>query len=168
MNIKSKLKFQLSTFQYSSNRRKGLKSLLVSILAILSAIIISLLITVIIYHDFSKFGGVLKQIFLAPFQDSAHANYTISTIAIFGVAALSFLYAFRAGLFNIGISGQMLFAGIIAVIIGQHIGNSLPTGIGQIIMLLICILSGMLIAGIIGVLKAFLNLNEVVSSITFN
>jgi simple sugar transport system permease protein len=168
MNIKNKLRFQFHTFQYSSNRRKGFKNLFVSVLAIISAIIISLLITVIIYRDGSKFGGILKQIFIAPFQDAAHADYTVSTIAIFGVAALSFLYAFRAGLFNIGISGQMLFAGIIAVIIGQRIGTALPTGIGQIIMLLICIISAMLIAGIIGVFKAFFNLNEVVSSITFN
>ncbi|GHU33045.1 hypothetical protein FACS1894166_07630 [Bacilli bacterium] len=62
----------------------------------------------------------------------------------------------------------MMFGGIIAILIGQHISASFPNGLGQIIMLIICIIGGMFIAGIIGLLKATLNLNEVVSSIMLN
>jgi simple sugar transport system permease protein len=71
-------------------------------------------------------------------------------------------------MFNIGISGQMLFGGIFAVIIGQNFLGGMPMGVGQLIIILLGIVGGMFVAGLVGVLKAYLNVNEVVSSILFN
>jgi simple sugar transport system permease protein len=151
---------------YGDARKKITKNILVSIIAIISAIIVSLVIAMIIYRDTSIFYKIVEQIFIAPFNTN-YLSKTISTIAIFAVGALSFLVAFRSGLFNIGISGQMLFGAIIAILFAQHMGN-VPIGAGQILILLIAIFFGALVAGIIGALKAFLNVNEVVSSIMFN
>jgi simple sugar transport system permease protein len=64
------------------------------------------------------------------------------------------LVPFRCGLFNIGVSGQMMFGAIIAIIIGQHMGH-VAYGLGQILMLIISILAATSITAIIGLLKAF-------------
>jgi ABC-type uncharacterized transport system permease subunit len=45
---------------------------------------------------------------------------------------------------------------------------NIPNGLGQVLMLLIAMIFAGAIAGIIGSLKAYLNMNEVVSSIMFN
>jgi simple sugar transport system permease protein len=139
----------------------------VSSAAILVALILALLITCLVYKDISLFGKILVKFFTAPFSDAKISSTTISRVAIFVVAATSFLIASKCGLFNIGISGQMFFGAAIATIAAQHM-ISVPNGLSQIILLLISVISAMLIAGIIGLLKAYLNVNEVVSSIMFN
>jgi len=88
-------------------------------------------------------------------------------MVIFGAAGLSFIFAYKAGLFNIGISGQMMFGGIVATIAGTYMTN-VPAGLGQIIIVLLGMASGAFVGFLIGILKAYLNTNEVVSSIMFN
>lgn len=81
-------------------------------------------------------------------------------------AALSVAVALKAGLFNIGVSGQMLFSGFMATILIGY--SSLPSALAWPLVLLIGIVSGALIGGIIGLLKYRFNINEVVSSIMLN
>ncbi len=81
-------------------------------------------------------------------------------------ASLAVAVAFKAGLFNIGVAGQMLAAGFAATI---TVGYS---GIGGILarplVLLIGIVVGAAVGGLIGFLKHRFNINEVVSSIMLN
>lgn len=81
-------------------------------------------------------------------------------------AALSFAVAMKAGLFNIGISGQMLIAGFISTIV---IGYS---DLGAFVAKPLVILTGMLVGALsgafLGLLKYRFNVNEVVSSIMLN
>jgi simple sugar transport system permease protein len=161
-----KFKYKMHQMMYGDTRKKNTKNILVSALAIISSIVLSLVIAMIIYRDGSLFYEIARLIFIIPFSTN-YISHTVSTIAIFGVGALAFLIAFRSGLFNIGISGQMIFGAIAAVVFGQYMIN-LPSGLGQILMLLISICFAGLLAGIIGALKAFFNMNEVVSSIVFN
>jgi simple sugar transport system permease protein len=152
---------------YSNKRKKGLKSITFSLLTIIISLIVALLLTSIIYKDSSLFTKIFTSFFTAPFASLAITNNTISTVAIFAVAAIAFLIAMKCGMFNIGISSQMMFGGATATIIAQHMIN-MPNGLSQIILLLVSIVAATSIATIIGILKAFLNVNEVVSSIMFN
>ena len=81
-------------------------------------------------------------------------------------AALSFAVAMKAGLFNIGISGQMLAAGFISTV---FIGYS---GLNAFAAKPLVILTGMVVGSLagacIGWLKYRFNINEVVSSIMIN
>ncbi len=81
-------------------------------------------------------------------------------------AALSYAVAMRAGLFNIGISGQMLTAGFIASITIGY--STLAAPIAKPLVLIIGIIAGMLVGSLIGFLKERFNINEVVSSIMIN
>ena len=81
-------------------------------------------------------------------------------------AALAVLIALKAGLFNIGVSGQMLAAGFTATV---FIGYSdLPAVIAKPLVILIGFLIGALAGALVGFLKHRFNINEVVSTIMFN
>ena len=81
-------------------------------------------------------------------------------------AALAVAVALKAGLFNIGISGQMLAAGFTSsVLIGY---SELAAPIAKPLVILISLVAGGIVGAIIGWLKYKFNINEVVSSIMIN
>ena len=81
-------------------------------------------------------------------------------------AALAVSVAFKAGLFNIGVSSQMLFAGFIATIVVGY--SDMSSFIAKPMVLLIGVICGAAIGGLIGYLKYRFNINEVVSCIMVN
>lgn len=81
-------------------------------------------------------------------------------------AALAVAVGLRSGLFNIGVSGQMLAAGFAAsIIVGHSTWNAV---IAKPLVIVVGILVGMAVGGLIGLLKYKFNINEVVSSIMLN
>lgn len=81
-------------------------------------------------------------------------------------AALAVTVASKVGMFNIGVSGQMLLSGFVATVV---IGYSpLPSLLAKPLVLLIGIAVGGLAGALIGWLKERFNINEVVSSIMLN
>lgn len=81
-------------------------------------------------------------------------------------AALAVAVALRSGLFNIGVSGQMLAAGFLATVTVGY--TSLAAPIAKPLVVIIGILAGACVGGLIGFLKYRFNINEVVSSIMIN
>ncbi len=81
-------------------------------------------------------------------------------------ASLAVAVAFKAGLFNIGVSGQMLAAGFVATILLGYSG--LPAVLAKPLVLLVGMTTGALVGGLIGFFKYRFNINEVVSSIMLN
>ncbi len=82
------------------------------------------------------------------------------------LAALAVATAQKAGLFNIGISGQMLAAGFTATVLVGY--SELPALVAKPLVVLIAGVVGALCGGIVGFLKHRFNINEVVSTIMFN
>lgn len=82
------------------------------------------------------------------------------------LAALAVAMGLRTGLFNIGVSGQMLLAGFIATITVGY--SNLPMAAALPLVILIGMAVGALTGGLIGWLKYKFNINEVVSSIMIN
>ncbi len=81
-------------------------------------------------------------------------------------ASLAVAVALKGGLFNIGVSGQMLLSGYLATVL---VGYSELTGaVAKPMALIVGILAGALLGGLVGVLKYKFNINEVVSTIMFN
>ncbi len=81
-------------------------------------------------------------------------------------AALAVLIALKAGLFNIGVSGQMLAAGFTATILIGY--SALPAVIAKPLVILTGFVIGALAGALVGYLKHRFNINEVVSTIMFN
>ena len=83
------------------------------------------------------------------------------------LASLAFIAAFKAGLFNIGISGQMLISGFLAtVLVGYNKGLSAVAA--KPLVIIIGIIAGGLTGALVGFLKYRFNIHEVVSTIMIN
>lgn len=83
------------------------------------------------------------------------------------MTGLSVGFAFKTGLFNIGTPGQFIVGAFLAVYIGVE-WTFLPEAIHWVVALLGAFIGGALWAVIPGVMKAYLNVNEVISSIMMN
>lgn len=94
------------------------------------------------------------------------ATIGLSTQLIF--AGLSFSFAYKTGLFNIGGSGQMLVGGITCSLLAHMLPSGIPRPIYLVIIILAAILAGGLWGFISGFLKAKFNVHEVVSCIMLN
>jgi ABC-type uncharacterized transport system permease subunit len=81
-------------------------------------------------------------------------------------ASLSVAVAFKAGLFNIGVSGQMLLSGLVATVLVGY--SPLPALLAKPLVILVGILVGAGVAALLGFLKYKWNINEVVSAIMLN
>ena len=83
------------------------------------------------------------------------------------LASLAFIAGFKTGLFNIGISGQMLLSGFLATaFIGYNKG--LSAAAAKPLVILIGLTAGALLGALIGFLKYRFNIHEVVSTIMIN
>ena len=81
-------------------------------------------------------------------------------------ASLAVAVALKTGLFNIGVSGQMLVAGFVATITVGY--AKLPPALARPLVLVIGLVCGGLVGAFIGWLKHRFNINEVVTSIMLN
>lgn len=82
------------------------------------------------------------------------------------ITSVSALIAFRSGIWNVGIEGQMYFGAFMCAVVGYEI--SLPHGLHIIVCLLVAGLCGMLYALIPALLKVYLNVNELISTLMLN
>ncbi len=91
---------------------------------------------------------------------------TLATATPLIFSGLSVAFAFRTGLFNIGVAGQLLFGGFCASAVGLTL--DLPKALLLFLMIIAGFLGGALWAFVPGLLKAKFNVHEVVSSIMMN
>lgn len=94
----------------------------------------------------------------------------IPTLATFILAGLSIAISFKSGVFNIGVAGQMMSAGFITlVLIRNDVALNGMASHGTVVLSIFAsIVVSTFVAFLIGALKAYLNVNEVVSSIMLN
>ncbi|NLA52959.1 MAG: ABC transporter permease [Clostridiales bacterium] len=83
------------------------------------------------------------------------------------MTGLSVGFAFKTGMFNIGASGQLMVGGLASVWVGVS-WTFLPPQIHWIVALFVGMLAGMGWGMIVGVFKAYFNVNEVITSIMLN
>ena len=133
----------------------------------------AVVIAVLGKNPFSAYYNLLQGCGLAP--KASYAGYKsiltdflsfLNYLTPMIFAALAVAVAMRTGLFNIGVSGQMLAAGFLSSILIGYSG--LNAVLSKPLVLLIGILAGALVGGLIGLLKYKFNINEVVSSIMLN
>ncbi|BBG42682.1 ABC transporter permease [Mycoplasmopsis californica] len=124
--------------------------------------------------------GLQEQIFVNPFTvvttifssfNQANKETILKYFLVFGFSSVACALSFKAGLFNIGIPGQMMISGGISFAIFIQYGATQYQAIPAW-LLIMCLICSVLIAfgvGIIaGALKAYLNVHEVISTIMLN
>jgi ABC-type uncharacterized transport system permease subunit len=142
-------------------------------LILLSFIVAAIIIIFLGKNPFLAFYNLLQGSGLAPKPAyGGHKSMLTDFLSLLNYmtpmifASLSVAIALKGGLFNIGVSGQMLFGGFFATILVGYSG--LDWAIAKPLVLIVGIIGGAIIGGLIGLLKHKFNINEVVSSIMFN
>lgn len=100
------------------------------------------------------------------FGNSYNIGETIRTITPYIFAGLAVAFAFRTGMFNIGVEGQLIMGWLAAAWVGSAF--DLPTGLHVVVCLIAAAVAGGLWAFIPGLLKAKLQVHEVIVTIMMN
>lgn len=139
--------------------------ILSSIFAILLGLIVGLVILILCNRQqaFSGFATILTGPFTHGAKGIGQVFYYATPIILTG---LSVGFAFKTGLFNIGTPGQFIMGGFGAVYVGILWKSLGPCH--WIAALLASIFMGAVWGLVPGLLKAYFNVNEVISSIMMN
>lgn len=149
--------------------KEALNSLLVPILAIITAIVIGgLIIAVVGGNPFAAYLGLVQGAFGSPKALSETAVWASPYI----YAGLAVALAFKGGLFNIGAEGQLALGAVVSALIGYALPGWLHTSLPWFIHLPLTvglgILGGAIWAAIPGALKAYTGSHEVINTIMMN
>ncbi len=149
--------------------KRLLNSLLVPVLAILTAVILGgLIIMAAGGNPIAAYVGLVQGAFGSPNALSETAVW--ATPYIF--AGLAVALAFKGGLFNIGAEGQLAFGAVAAALIGYALPGWLHVDIPAYIHIPLAvgmgILAGAIWAAIPGALKAYTGGHEVINTIMMN
>lgn len=146
-----------------SLRRIG-QMLLIPILAVLTALVVGAIIMLIFGDDpLSAYRGLLT----GAFGSGRAWATTIRKMTPLIFTGLSVAAAFKAGLFNIGASGQFIIGTVCSVAVGVNF-EGLPIFIHMPLALLAGIAGGMAWGFIPGALKVFTGAHEVIVTIMLN
>jgi general nucleoside transport system permease protein len=143
-----------------------LQPVLVPLYALITAVVIGgLLVAAIGKNPFDAYWALLRG--MVGSGDRLAASLSRSTPYIGSALALAF--AFRAGLFNIGVEGQLLMGGVVAAWVATLSWVAdVPAPIAIPIVLISGILGGAAWGGIPGVLRVKTGAHEVISTIMLN
>ncbi len=147
-------------------KKPGVQSLISSLICIILGLFIAFIVLLIINPSgaFTSIMNVIKN-FLWFKNPSSRLKYfgetLVKTVPLL-MCALAVLFSYKVGLFNIGTPGQYC-AGTCAALYA-----ALKWQWGWVPCVLFAIIAGALLASIVGVLKAYLNVNEVISGIMLN
>lgn len=147
-------------------RNNGFQTILASLLCIIIGLLIGYIVLLIINPKGAgkAIVAILKNFLYYPSAVAAkkYLGTTLVKASALLMCALSVLFAYKVGLFNIGAAGQYVVG----------VGACLYFGLKFDMPWYICLLAAMLVAaivgGISGALKAYFNVNEVISCIMLN
>lgn len=147
-------------------RRPGVQTFLSSIVCVVFGLLLGYIILLLINAKGASAGIVtlLKNYMNYPTRPAQmkYLGNTLVKMAPLLMCALSICFCYKAGLFNIGAAGQYVVGA------GACLYGALSLKLPWIACLLFSIVIGALWGMIVGALKAYLNVNEVISGIMLN
>ncbi|MGP1413868.1 MAG: ABC transporter permease [Bacillales bacterium] len=147
----------INTFFKEKFSIRKLSPILASIICAIFGLLIGAIIIIFIKPQSADRG--IYNLFFGGFKNIPKILYLATPILLTG---LSVSFAYKCGLFNIGSSGQFLAGGLVTLI-SAHIFH-LP----WYLCALFAIVAGFLYGVIPGLLKAYFNVHEVITSIMLN
>jgi simple sugar transport system permease protein len=134
------------------------------------ALLVGLLVVAVAGYDPVRFAG---QMIVGSIGSERAITRTLRFTTLFVLAGVAVAVAFRAGVFNIGVQGQLIVGGIACVVSIVWLAPYLPaTAAGGVVLLFVgtlaAVVSGGLYGALPGVLKAYAEANEIITTIMLN
>ena len=147
-------------------KNEGVQAFLASVLCILLGLIIGYIVLLFINPAgaWESILNIMKNFFTwsRPASQLKQFGNTLAKTMPLILCSLSILFAYKVGLFNIGAAGQYV-AGACACLYA-----ALAWGWGWLPCMLLAMIAAALLGSITGFLKAYCNVNEVISGIMLN
>ncbi len=141
-----------------------LQSLLIPALSVITAVLLGSILILFDGRDpITAFEGLIEGAFVEPRGLLA----TFRNMTPLVLSGLAVAFAFKSGLFNIGVQGQLIMGSVVAAWVGFAI-EGLPPLLHVSLALLAAMTIGGLWAAIAGALKAFADAHEVITTIMLN
>ena len=147
-------------------KKPGVQAFVASLICIVLGMLVGFIVLLFINPDgaWDSILAVIKNFFTfskATMQWKKFGNTLAKTIPLL-MCSLSILFAYKVGLFNIGAAGQYV-AGACASLYA-----ALAWGWGWLPCLIFAMVAGAFMGMLVGLLKAYCNVNEVISGIMLN
>lgn len=145
-------------------RTEPILPILIPLLAVLAALGVGAVLLILVGADVGK---VYEKLISGALGNAYSRTQSIGKATPLLLVALGTCIAFRARVLNIGVEGQVIVGGLATT--GVSLGfSSLPGGVVAILALFAGMIAGGLWAAIPGILKAYFNVNEILSTIMMN
>lgn len=147
-------------------KRQWVKSFIASLIAISCGLVFGLIIMILVVPSqaLEGFGILLRGGFYRGLKSIGEVLYLSVPIMMTG---LSVAFAFKCGLFNIGTPGQYIIGAFVSMFVIFNV-DFISESWRWLAAIFIGAMAGALWASIAGILKAYFNVNEVISSIMLN
>ena len=147
-------------------KNNAVQSILISVLCIILGMLIGYIVLLFIEPSGAADAilSVIKNFFFYP-EGAVRTKYfgaTLVKTAPLVMCSLSILFAYKVGLFNIGAAGQYVAGAALGIY------AALALGCNWFICLLLATAAGAALGALTGALKAYCNVNEVISCIMLN
>jgi ABC-type uncharacterized transport system permease subunit len=133
-------------------------------------IIIALVLTALLLLGVGKHPiEVVQQVWQGAFANTAAVAKAVNFLLPLLLVSIGLVVTFRAGLWNIGVEGQMMAGAIFASYAALWI--PIPAELGWLLIfieIVFAALGGMVAAAIVGVLKIRMGVNEIFGGVAFN
>lgn len=147
-------------------RNSGFQTILASLLCIVLGLLVGFIVLLVInpLGAAGAIAAILKNFLYYPSSAAAMKYFgtTLVNASALLMCSLSVLFAYKVGLFNIGAAGQYVVGA------GACLYCALGLKLPWIVCLLAAVAAAALAGGISGALKAYFNVNEVISCIMLN
>ncbi len=108
------------------------------------------------------------QLLMGNFKNASYLKLLVRTLVPLLITSLGVSLAFKMRFWNIGGEGQFIVGAIIAMTFSLLIGDSLPSPLGAIIIVLLGALGGGVYALVVALLKVKFNTNETLMTLMLN
>lgn len=148
-------------------KKFSLRKALPSLIAIAIGLVVG--ICIIVLTNPAAAGQAIPSFFKGPLINglAGVGNLFYYSIPLL-LTGLAVGFAFQTGLFNIGASGQFLAGGFLSILLANRLERMLPGAVMWPLALIAAAAAGAILASIVGALKAYRNVNEVITCIMLN
>jgi ABC-type uncharacterized transport system permease subunit len=149
---------------FGSQARSAFQGLLIPVLSVITAVLVGSILILLNGRDpITAFEGLFEGAFLEPRGLLA----TFRNMTPLVLSGLAVAFAFKSGLFNIGVQGQLIIGSVTAAWIGFSV-EGLPPLLHITLAMTAAALAGGLWGAIPGALKAYADAHEVITTIMLN
>lgn len=146
-----------------NNQTSRWNAVLVPVLAVVLGLIVGAIVMFAMGYDPIV---AYQTVFAGIFGSGYYMGETLRAVTPLIFSGLAVAFAFRTGMFNIGVEGQYIVGQLAAAYVG--ISWNLPPVLHAIVAVLVAMIAAGLYAGIAGWLKARLGVHEVITTIMLN